>query len=91
MTKLDLIIALSTKHGFTRDKATEILSDITEYLITDLETNGEAKIHGVGTLKLAESSPRSGRNPKTGEVIHIPSANVLKFKTTKTLKERLNP
>lgn len=90
MTKHELIVALSHNHNITRDKANAILADVINFQLHDLLENGEVVLHGLGKLKIAERAARLGRNPKTGETIHIPAQKSVKFQITKTLKNELN-
>ncbi|EBA6160059.1 HU family DNA-binding protein [Salmonella enterica] len=90
MTKYELIGTLAERNHLTRDKADAFLNDLAELMIDEILTNGVVKIHGIGQLKLVQRAERVGRNPKTREEIVIPASNVLKFSTTKVLKDRLN-
>ncbi|EJG5414295.1 HU family DNA-binding protein [Salmonella enterica] len=90
MTKSELIACLGEHHHLSRAQVTGILNDFTELLIQDLLSTGEAKIPGIGQLKVVQRAARKGRNPQTGKECDIPAANVLKFQTTKVLKEQLN-
>ncbi|ECN9265241.1 HU family DNA-binding protein [Salmonella enterica] len=90
MTKHDLIVSLSDAHLVPRDKVLAIVNSLTDSYITDLLETGETVLHGIGKLKVVERKARQGRNPKTNEPIAIPAARVLKFQTTKVLKEGLN-
>ena len=45
---------------------------------------------GFGNFYITKIAPRSGRNPRNGEVIQIKSYNQPKFKTGKKLKDACN-
>ncbi len=47
----------------------------------------DVAITGFGTFRVAKSSAREGRNPKTGEKIHIAASIKPKFRAGKLLKE----
>ena len=42
---------------------------------------------GIGKLVLVNRAARMGRNPATGEQIHIPAKTVVKFRIAKVCKE----
>ncbi|MDP6754450.1 MAG: HU family DNA-binding protein, partial [Verrucomicrobiota bacterium] len=44
---------------------------------------------GVGKLKLVDRKARMGRNPATGETIHIPAKRVVKFTVAKAAKDSI--
>ena len=47
-------------------------------------------IVGFGTFQVKHRAAREGRNPKTGETIHIRATNVPAFKAGKGLKDAVN-
>jgi len=48
-------------------------------------------IPGLGKLVLRDRKARMGRNPATGEPIHIPAKTVLKFRIAKAAKDACTP
>ena len=44
-------------------------------------------IPGLGKLVVVDRKARMGRNPQTGEPIHIPAKTVLKFRIAKAAKD----
>lgn len=90
MNKAQLIEAIATKTSQTKVMA-EIMLDATLQSITEaLAENEEVKLVGFGTFSKTKRKARQGRNPKTGETVKIPSANIPKFKAGKDLKDALN-
>ena len=57
---------------------------------TSLKNNDSVTLVGFGTFSVGERAARSGRNPRTGEVIKIKSAKVPKFRAGKLLKDAVN-
>ena len=56
-------------------------------VITDSVASGEpVKIAGFGSFEVAERSAREGRNPATGEAIHIEASKSPKFRASSTFK-----
>lgn len=59
--------------------------------ITDALAQGEdVALVGFATLSVKRRAARTGRNPKTGDVLHIPESNVVTFKVGKGLKDAVN-
>jgi len=50
---------------------------------------GRVEIRGFGSFSAHARPPRVGRNPRTGEVIHVPEKYVLHFKPGNELRERV--
>ena len=46
-------------------------------------------IPGIGKLVLVHRAARMGRNPATGEQIHIPAKKVVKFRIAKACKDSI--
>ena len=60
-----------------------VLASITKAL----ENGDSVSLIGFGTFKVTERKARQGRNPQTGEEMHIPASKVPKFAAGKALKD----
>jgi len=88
MTKDGLVTAVleaaSLASKAEAQRATEAVFDA----ITKTLSRGEdVTVTGFGTFRVAKRASREGRNPKTGEKIHIAASVVPKFKAGKALKD----
>lgn len=99
MNKKDLISATSVVLKNNEDteklgtiKNVGIVLDAMVGVIQDAMISGEDKISitGFGALEVNERAERTGRNPKTGEEIKVPSCKTIKFKASKNLKDLVN-
>lgn len=91
MTKSELIARLARSfpqlnHADADFAANVILQGIAE----KLSSGGRVEIRGFGSFKLNVRPPRMGRNPKTGERVHVPAKAVPHFKSGVELRERVN-
>lgn len=91
MHKKELLQAVATESGLTQAQAEPVLDAIFESITKDLKNNNKVTLVGFGTFEVRHRSAREGRNPKTGETLHIPATNVPAFKAGKGLKEAVNP
>ena len=85
MTKSQIIAAVAEKSDISKAQAKDAL----EALAT-LAYEGAADgftIPGIGKLVKVDRAARMGRNPATGETIHIPAKTVLKFRIAKAAKD----
>ena len=48
------------------------------------------ELRGFGAFSVKHRPERTGRNPRTGDAVHVPAKAVPFFKTGKELRERLN-
>jgi len=65
-------------------RATEAVFDT---ISKTLSRGEDVTVTGFGTFRVAKRAAREGRNPKTGEKIHIVASVVPKFKAGKGLKD----
>ena len=91
MTKSELIDRLVEVRGVLTRKDSEAVVSMVFDAMSDALTSGDkVEIRGFGSFTIRERSGREARNPKSGEVVRIPSKKTPFFKTGKELKERVN-
>ena len=91
MTRSELIARLTSRYPQLIRKDTELaVSEILDAIQTTLAQGNRVEIRGFGTFALNYRSPRTGRNPKTGESLSVPEKWVPHFKAGKPLRERVD-
>jgi DNA-binding protein HU-beta len=90
MKKDDLVRFVSENVNITRKAAGKAIDAIREGIASGLEKGDSVSLIGFGNFKVVERFARQGRNPRTGEKIHIPSSKTVKFTPGKALKGRFN-
>lgn len=91
MTKSELIQKLAERnpHLFLRD--VEKIVDTVFNEITDALAEGDrVELRGFGAFSVKHREARKGRNPRTGETVHVEAKRLPFFKTGKALREKLN-
>jgi len=91
MTKSELIVRLAQRYPQLVAKDAEyavkmILDAMTQALLD----GNRIEIRGFGSFGLNYRPPRVGRNPKSGERVHVPEKYVPHFKAGKELRERVD-
>ena len=96
MTKAELIERIETlmaidprKTNIGKTGIGIVLDALGEVAGTSLPYGGEIPLPGIGKLKGKQRKARPGRNPRTGEAIHIPGHMGVAFEPGKTLKDKL--
>ena len=91
MTKAELISRLSAKNPqlYLRD-IERIVSTIFGEISEALARGQRVELRGFGAFSVKTRESRTGRNPKTGEIVNVSQKYVPFFKTGKTLRLRLN-
>ncbi len=91
MTKSELIEKVVLSHEMLNAKVTEIVvNTVFDSIEEALKAGDKVEIRGFGSFTIRERLGREARNPKSGEVVRIPSKRTPFFKTGKDLKERVN-
>ncbi|MCB0339937.1 MAG: HU family DNA-binding protein [Bdellovibrionales bacterium] len=70
-----------------RSQAKEICEDIANFLKDALKRGYKVPLMGLGKMYVRKTKPRMGRNPATGEIIHIPAKKRVRFSVAKALKD----
>ncbi len=91
MTKSELIQRLAEKnpHLYLRD-VEKIVDKVFDEITQALVEGDRVELRGFGAFSVKERDARVGRNPRTGETVHVDAKRLPFFKTGKALRERLN-
>ena len=87
MTKAQILKALADQTDLPKAKVVEFM-DALAAMAYDQAADGFT-IPGIGKLVLVNRKARMGRNPQTGEEIHIPAKTVVKFRVAKAAKDAI--
>lgn len=90
MNKAELIDLVADTAGLNKAEAGRAVEAVFDGISDSLQKGDSVTLVGFGTFSVSQSAARTGRNPRTGETIHIPALNKPKFKAGKGLKDALN-
>jgi len=90
MNKADIISRMAEGAGITKDQAAKAMEGLLEAVKEGLKDGGRVAFMGFGAFSVAERKARTGRNPRTGEVIKIPESKAVKFTPSEGLKKGFN-
>ncbi len=90
MNKGELIDSVANSAGLSRADSAKAVDGVLDAISGALSGGGSVSLVGFGTFSVNARAARAGRNPRTGETIHIPASNVPKFKAGKALKIAVN-
>jgi integration host factor subunit beta len=90
MTKAELVDGVARNSGLSKKDAEVIVQTVLDSIIESLQGDEKVELRGFGSFRLRKRSSRQGRNPKTGEKVHVPAKRVPYFKPGKELKELIN-
>ena len=91
MTKRDLIDEVLKQFSrFSRRDAEVMVNTVFDSMTTALTKGERIEIRGFGSFVVKQRQAREGRNPKTGEPVHISAKRTPFFKVGKELKEMVD-
>jgi integration host factor subunit beta len=91
MIRSELLQSLAADNPDLRIEEVEQVVDIFfEEITARLAEGGRVELRGFGTFSTRQRDARTGRNPRTGDSVPVPSKRVPYFKPGKEMRERLN-
>lgn len=90
MTKAELVDEVARVVQLTKKQAETIVNIVFDSIVDSLRAGEKIELRGFGSFRLRSRKSRTGRNPKTGEKVEVPSKKIPYFKPGKELKELIN-
>jgi integration host factor subunit beta len=90
MIKADLINKIAKEMGVSKQEAETGVNLFFDTIKAAIERGEEIELRGFGSFRFRQRGARSGRNPRTGDPVEVPSKKVLYFKPSKHLKNMIN-
>ena len=91
MTRSDLVEEIAARFAqLTQRDAEFAVKAILDALNDALVRGHRIEIRGFGSFSVNYRSPRVGRNPRSGESVHVPEKRVPHFKPGKALRQAVD-
>ena len=92
MNKQELIakVATKAKNEQTHAELERIVNGVFDTIKEAVASGESVQLIGFGTFEVRERAARDGRNPTTGEALHITAKKVPGFKAGKAFKDAVN-
>jgi len=87
MNKTELVNAVATKTGLTKQDTKKAVNALFETISKTLARGERIHLIGFGKFEVRERADRTGCNPQTGEEINIPAFKFPAFKPGKEFRE----
>ena len=87
MTKTEFVDQVADRAGLSKKDAGDAVDAFLETIESTLRRGSEVTFSGFGKFSVSSRSAREGRNPATGERIHIAASRVPKFTAGAALKK----
>jgi integration host factor subunit beta len=90
VTKSELIERVAQESGLTKGRAEMVVNTIFDSMTTALIAGDGIEIRGFGSFTVRQYKSYEGRNPRTGDLVHVAPKRLPFFKVGKELRERVN-
>jgi integration host factor subunit beta len=90
LKKADLVEEVVRVADLPPKESEAVVEAIFGSIISALQGGDRIEIRGFGSFRTRQRSGRTGRNPKTGAKVEVPSKRIPFFKPSKELKDRVN-
>ncbi len=91
MTRSELRARVAARSSLSKADAAAALGALTSTIAVALAEGETVTVAGFGKFEARNRAARQGRNPRTGEPVDVPAAQVPSFKAAKALRDALNP
>jgi DNA-binding protein HU-beta len=91
ITKAELLDQVAGSAGVSKADAEKVLDAFFESATKAAQGGDKVAWPGFGSFSGSARSARTGRNPQTGAPVNIPASTAMKFTSSATLKQALNP
>jgi integration host factor subunit alpha len=90
LTKARIIEEIQTELRFSKKETTDLIETLLEIMKRTMENGEDVLISGFGKFCVKEKKKRRGRNPATGDDMMLSPRQVVTFKCSGKLRDRIN-
>ena len=89
MTKKDIVLKIVTQTNVKQIDVKKVVQKTLDCIIDSLSEGKKVELRNFGVFKVKQRKGRTGRNPRTGEVVPVPPKKVVVFKPGLIMKDRV--
>lgn len=89
MTKKDIVLKISDETNIKQIDVKKVVQKTFDCIIDSLVRGEKVELRNFGVFKIKERRSRTGRNPRTGQVVPVPSRKVAVFKPGLEMKSKV--
>jgi integration host factor subunit alpha len=90
LTKANIVDAIHNELGFPKNRSAELIEILLEQIKSTLEKGEDVLISGFGKFCVKNKKERRGRNPATGDDMMLSQRQVVTFRCSHLLREKIN-
>lgn len=90
LTKANIVDSIHNELGFPKNRSAELIEILLEQIKNTLEGGEDVLISGFGKFCVKSKKARRGRNPATGDDMMLTQRQVVTFRCSHLLREKIN-
>ena len=89
MTKKDIVLKVSNETGIKQIDVKKVVQKTFDCIVEALVRGEKIELRNFGVFKVKQRKSRTGRNPRTNQVIPVPPRKVVVFKSGLAMKQQI--
>lgn len=89
MTKKDIILKIADDTNLKQIDIKKVVQKTFDFIIEALVRGEKIELRNFGVFKVKQRKSRTGRNPRTGQVVPVPPRKVVVFKPGLDMKNKI--
>ena len=89
MTKKDIVLKIADETGIKQIDVKKVVQKTFDHIVMSLARGEKVELRNFGVFKIKERRSRTGRNPRTGQVVPVPARKVVVFKAGLEMKQKI--
>jgi len=89
MTKKDIILKVSDDTNLKQIDVKKVIQKTFDCIVEALTRGEKIELRNFGVFKIKQRRSRTGRNPRTGQVVPVPPRKVVIFKPGLEMKKKI--
>jgi len=89
MTKKDIVLKVSDETNLKQIDVKKVVQKTFDCIVEALVRGENIELRNFGVFKIKQRKSRTGRNPRTGEVVPLPPRKVVVFKAGLEMKKKV--
>jgi nucleoid DNA-binding protein len=89
MTKKDIVLKIANETKIKQIDVKKVVQKTLECIIENLQQGRKVELRNFGVFKIKQRRGRTGRNPRTGDVVPVPPKKVVIFKPGLVMKKKI--
>jgi nucleoid DNA-binding protein len=89
MTKKDIVLKISDDTNLKQIEVKKVVQKTLDCILEALARGEKIELRNFGVFKVKQRKSRTGRNPRTGQVVPVPPRKVVVFKPGLEMKAKI--